>query len=195
MKTYLCLCRVQGLGHVAFVAHWFGKRTVIAVGSHLKSGPGQVIPPFINETNSTCQEVPASCQDSYPEGVPSLMRQQTSHQMEGVIKGLKVKITSLMEGRAYWANGEDIPNRGTGCSVTTLQIRSCLQCIRPTRYLCTEARRQGGQAVVLEGGGEMESQARSQSVGLRLFISVLECSSSDSLNKVTSLLGAHFAYP
>lgn len=99
MKTYLCLCRVQGLGQVAFVAPWFGKRIVTAVGSHLKNGPGQITPPCINETSSTCQEVPVSCQDSYPEGVHSLMRQQTGHQMEGVIKGLKVKITSLMEGR------------------------------------------------------------------------------------------------
>lgn len=35
------------------------------------------------------------------------MRQQTSHLREIVIEGLMVKITSLMEGRAYWADGKE----------------------------------------------------------------------------------------
>lgn len=33
---------VQRLGKVAFVGHWFGKQSVLAVVSYLKSGPGPV---------------------------------------------------------------------------------------------------------------------------------------------------------
>lgn len=51
VETYLCCHRMQELGKVAFMAHCFGKWTVLAVVSYLKNGPGQVIPSLHKRNN------------------------------------------------------------------------------------------------------------------------------------------------
>ena len=94
---------------------WFGEQTVLACSFMSKEWAWQVIPcPLHKLNNFHLSEVPASCRGPYPGGVHSPMREQTSHQMEGVIKGLLVEITSPMDVTGWIARRgtENIPNSG-----------------------------------------------------------------------------------
>lgn len=94
---------------------WFGEQTVLACSFMSKEWAWQVITcPLHKLNNFHLSEVPASCRGPYPGGVHSPMREQTSHQMEGVIKGFPVEITSPMDVTGWIARRgtEDIPNSG-----------------------------------------------------------------------------------
>ena len=84
------------------------------------------------------------------------MREQRSHQMEGVIKRLMVKITSLMEGRAIGQiarrGTEDIPNSGDKMFSHYFTSMYVPPKHRLSRYHSTKAQRQGRQPLARGGG-------------------------------------------